>query len=92
MTHNAIERALYSKPCPALRKQIKSLRSAGLLDRILTRLEPAEISWGLTPLGAEFAKRADSLVGWLDAHREHIFEAREYHKQTAAERSAEIAA
>jgi DNA-binding HxlR family transcriptional regulator len=90
MTYNAIERALYSKKYPVLRTHIAKLRRDGMLERILTKLEPVEISWGLTPLGAEFAKRADSLIGWLDAHRDDVFEARECNRQRRAAQQSEV--
>jgi DNA-binding HxlR family transcriptional regulator len=90
MTYNAIERALYAEKYPVLRTHIQKLRRDGMLDRILTKLEPVEISWGLTPLGAEFAKRADSLIGWLDAHRDDVIEARECSKQRQAEMRGEV--
>lgn len=82
---NEIDRAVKSPNHPALSDRLKKMQRDGLIERRVIRLgPPAHIEYTLTRLGADLAKPATALLGWVDNHAVEVDASRQYHRMLAA--------
>jgi DNA-binding HxlR family transcriptional regulator len=82
---NEIDRAVNAPNHPTLSERLKKMVRDGLIERRVHKLgPPANVSYELTKLGADFAQPATALIEWTRRNANQIEAARQYHQALAA--------
>jgi DNA-binding HxlR family transcriptional regulator len=67
-----------------LAQTLRELERDGLVSRTINRVVPPQVSYDLTPLGAEWADFVARMVSWLDAHASALEHAQKVYDARAA--------
>ena len=70
-----------------LSQTLKTLARDGLVRRLVEPTVPPQVSYELTPLGEDLARRLQGLVQWLGDHIDAIVAAQRRHDKSAAARA-----
>src|ERR1700691_2828787 len=86
---NMLERAAKAPNPMRLSRHVKKLIRDGLVERhVITLGPPAVTEYSLTPLGADLAKPAAELIGWVERNADQVATARKDHAAALAAQSA----